>query len=215
VVGVVGDVRAGGLDRQVPPQFYLPLAQMPPSAWDWLGRTMDLVVRTRTPTFPANDLRTVVASVAPGVPVYQLSTMQEKIAGRLEQSRFDTFLLSLFSAVALMLASVGIYGVLSYIVAQRTRDIGLRMALGATQGRIAREVLGYALGLTGIGLAIGIVCGLLCSQLLSSLLYGVRSTDVVAFAGASFLLACVALLASYIPSRRASRVDPIIALRYE
>jgi putative ABC transport system permease protein len=215
VVGVVGDVRAGGLDRQVPPQFYLPLAQMPPSAWDWLGRTMDLVVRTRTPTFPANDLRAAVASVAPGVPVYQLSTMQEKIAGRLEQSRFDTFLLSPFSAVALMLASVGIYGVLSYIVAQRTRDIGLRMALGATQGRIAREVLGYALGLTGIGLAIGIVCGLLCSQLLSSLLYGVRSTDVVAFAGASFLLACVALLASYIPSRRASRVDPIIALRYE
>src|SRR5437870_8096703 len=113
IVGVVGDVHARGLDIQVQPEFYLPLAQMPPASWDWLGRTMDLVVRTRSGTFPANDLRATVASIAPGVPIYQLSTMQEKIAVTLEQSHFDTFLLTLFAGIALLLSSVGIYGVLS------------------------------------------------------------------------------------------------------
>jgi putative ABC transport system permease protein len=215
VVGVVGDVRAQGLDRQVQPQFYLPLAQMPPSAWDWLGRTMDLVVRTRNGTFPANDLRSTVASIAPGVPIYQLSTMQEKIVGTLEESHFDTFLLSLFAGVALLLSSVGIYGVLSYVVAQRTRDIGLRMALGATQAQIARDVLGYGLRLTAAGMAIGISAALACARLLSSLLYGVGSSDAVTFAAASLVLAGVALLASYIPARRAMRIDPMVALRHE
>jgi putative ABC transport system permease protein len=215
VVGVVGDVRARGLDRQVQPEFYLPLEQMPPSAWDWVGRTMDLVVRTRTEAFATNELRTVVASVAPGVPIYQLSTMRQKIAGTLEQSHFDTFLLSLFAGVALLLSSVGIYGVLSYVVAQRTRDIGVRMALGATQGQIAADVLGYGLRLIGVGVLIGVASGLACAHLLSSLLYGVKVTDTVTFLCASSALAAIALLASYIPARRAMRVDPMVALRYE
>ncbi|MGB2663858.1 MAG: ABC transporter permease [Candidatus Acidiferrum sp.] len=215
VTGVVGDVRTQGLDRQIQPEFYLPLAQMPPSAWDWLGRTMDLVVRTRNGTFPANELRSTVASIAPGVPIYQLSTMQEKISGTLEESHFDTFLLTLFAAMALLLSSVGIYGVLSYVVAQRTRDIGLRMALGATQMQIACDVLGYGLRLTAAGMAIGIAASLACARLLSSLLYGVGSSDIVTFAVASLVLAGVALLASYIPARRAMRIDPMVALRYE
>jgi putative ABC transport system permease protein len=215
VVGVVGDVRAQGLDRKVQPEFYLPLAQMPPSAWDWLGRTMDLVVRTRAGTFPANDLRTTVAAIAPGVPIYQFSTMQQKIAGTLEESHFDTFLLALFAGIALLLSSVGIYGVLSYLVAQRTRDIGIRMALGATQAQIARDVLGYGLRLTTIGMALGITFALASARLLSSLLFGVRSSDPIAFAVSSFVLACVALMASLIPALRAMRVDPVIALRYE
>ncbi|MGB2634998.1 MAG: ABC transporter permease, partial [Candidatus Acidiferrum sp.] len=215
VVGIVGDVRAQGLDRQVLPEFYLPLEQMPPSAWDWLGRTMDLVVRTKSGTFPANELRSTVASIAPGVPIYQLSTMQEKIAGTLEESHFDTLLLSLFAGMALLLSSVGIYGVLSYVVAQRTRDIGLRMALGATQAQIARDVLGYGLRLTAVGMAIGIAFALACARVFSSLLYGVGSSDAVTFSVASFFLASVALLASYIPARRAMRIDPMVALRYE
>jgi putative ABC transport system permease protein len=215
VVGVVGDVRARGLDRQVQPEFYIPMAQMPPASWDWIGRTMDLVVRTRGGTFPANDLRTAVASIAPGVPVYGLSTMQQKIAGTLEESHFDTFLLALFAGIALLLSSVGIYGVLSYVVAQRTRDIGIRMALGATPGLVMRDVLWYGLRLTGIGLVLGLAGALGATRLLSSLLYGVRSTDAITFAAISLILAAVALIASYLPARRATRVDPMVALRCE
>ena len=176
---------------------------------------MDLVVRTRTEAFATNELRSVVASVAPGVPIYQLSTMRQKIAGTLEQSHFDTFLLSLFAGIALLLSSVGIYGVLSYVVAQRTRDIGVRMALGATQGQIAGLVLSYGLRLIGMGVLIGLASALMCAHLLSSLLYGVQAADAVTFLCASFALASIALLASYIPARRAMRVDPMVALRYE
>ena len=215
VIGVVGDVHARGLERQAQPEFYLPMAQMPSSAWDWLGRTMDLMVRTRNVAFPMNLLRVAVSSIAPGVPVYQLSTMQEKIAGTLEQSHFNTFLLSLFAAIALLLSSVGIYGVLSYVVAQRTRDIGLRIALGATQAHIAQHVLGYSVRLIAFGLFLGLFSALACARLLSSLLFGVRPTDAVVFAAASVVLACVAMLASYLPARRAMRVDPMVALRYE
>ena len=215
VVGVVGDVRLRGLDVDVQPTFYLPLAQMPPGAWDWLGRTMDLVVRTRGGVFPANDLRMIVATIAPGVPIYQLSTMQEKIAGALEESHFDTFLLSLFAGIALVLSSVGIYGVLSHVFSQRTRDIGLRMALGATRGQIASHVLGSGLRLIVPGIALGVVGALAGARLVSSLLYGVRPTDFVAFVAASAILAVVALVASYIPARRAAKVDPMVALRYE
>jgi putative ABC transport system permease protein len=215
VVGVVRDVRARGLDVDVQPVFYLPLAQMPPAAWDWLGRTMDLVVRTRSGAFPANDLRSAVASIATGVPIYQLSSMKEKIAGSLEESHFDTFLLSLFGGIALLLASVGIYGVLSHVFAQRTRDIGVRMALGATRGEIAWHVLASGLRLIVVGIAIGLACALACSHLLAALLYGVRSNDAMTLTIAPLILAFCALLASYVPARRAMRVDPMVALRYE
>lgn len=215
VIGVVGDVRARGLDRQTEPSFYLPLAQMPPASWDWIGRTMDLVVRTKGGAFPANDLRTMVGSIAPGVPIYDLSTMQQKIAGTLAESHFDTFLVGIFAAIALLLSSVGIYGVLSYVVAQRTRDIGIRMALGATPSLVMRDVLWYGLRLTIVGLAVGLVGAFGGTRLLSSLLYGVRSTDAITFAAVSVMLTAVALLASYLPARRATRVDPLIALRHE
>jgi putative ABC transport system permease protein len=215
VVGVVADVRAWGLDRQVQPEFYIPIAQMPPSAWDWIGRTMDLVVRTRRGNVPVHELQSMVASVAPAVPIYRLSTMQQKISGTLERSQFDTFLLAIFAVTALLLSSVGIYGVLSYIVAQGTRDIGIRMALGASQGRIVWDVLGFGMRLAGIGLAIGLAGAAASTRLLSSLLFRVRPTDTITFTAVSLVLLVVALIASYLPARRATRVDPMVALRYE
>jgi len=215
VVGVVADVRAWGLDQQIQPQFYLPIAQMPASAWDWIGRTMDVVVRTQGGPIPLNALRTTVASIAPGVPIYRVSSMQQKISGTLERSHFDTFLLAIFAGTALLLSSVGIYGALSYIVAQRTREIGIRMALGATQAQVMRDVLGYGVRLTSLGLVFGLGGALAGTRVLSSLLYGVRSTDAITFVAVSMVLTAVAFMASYLPARRAMRVDPIIALRYE
>ena len=215
VVGVVGDVRAWGLDRQVEPEFYLPMAQMPANAWDWIGRSMDLVVRTRGGAPPVRELRAAVASIAPGVPIYALSSMQQKISSTLEESHFDTLLLAIFAALALLLSSVGIYGVLSYVVAQRTRDIGIRMALGATPAQVRREVLSYGARLTGVGSALGFVAALAATRVLASLLYGIRPTDAVTFASVSVLLAIVACVASYLPARRATKVDPMVALRHE
>jgi len=215
VVGVVADVRAWGLDQKIQPQFYLPMAQMPASAWDWIGRTMDVVVRTQGGAIPVNALRATVASIAPGVPIYRVSSMQQKISGTLERSHFDMFLLAIFAGTALLLSSVGIYGVLSYIVAQRTREIGIRMALGATQAQVMRDVLGYGVRLTSLGLVFGLAGALAGTRVLSSLLYGVRSTDAITFVAVSMVLTAVAFMASYIPARRAMRVDPIIALRYE
>ena len=216
IVGVVADVRAWGLDREVRPEFYIPMAQMPATSWDWIGRTMDLVVRAQGGTvFPSRELQSVVASVAPSVPIYRLSTMQQKISATLERSHFDTFLLAIFAATALLLSSLGIYGVLSYLVAQRTRDIGIRIALGASRGQIVWNVLGFGLRLAAAGLAVGLAGALAAMRLLSSLLYGVRPTDAITFIAVSFILLAVALLASYLPARRAMRVDPMVALRYE
>lgn len=215
VVGVAADVRAWGLDHEVKPEFYIPMTQMPASAWDWIGRTMDITVRMQGGTLSAHELQSAVASVAPGVPIYRLSTMEQKIAGTLRRSRFDTFLLAIFAGTALLLSTVGIYGVLSFIVSQRTRDIGIRMALGASRGQVLRDVLGYGMRLTGAGLLVGIAGSLAATRLLSSLLYGVSPLDALTFSVASAILAGVALLASYLPARRATEIDPIVALRYE
>jgi len=215
VVGVVADVRAAGLDRQAQGEFYLPLAQMPAAAWDWVGRTMDLAVRTPSGADPRRELPAMVASIAPGVPIYQLSTMQEKIAGTQERSHFDAFLLSIFAATALLLAAVGIYGVLSYMVAQRIRDIGIRMALGATPSNIVGDVLREGGRLAGVGVALGLAGALATVRVLSSMLYGVRTTDGITFGGACLVLLVAALLASYVPALRATRVDPMVTLRHE
>jgi putative ABC transport system permease protein len=141
--------------------------------------------------------------------------MAEVIGSSIAQPRFRTTLLSLFGAAALLLAAIGIYGVLAYTVAQQTREIGIRMALGANPGKVLRLVLGRGLRLAGFGTAIGILAALMLTQLLNSLLFGVSATDPVTFAAVAGLLLGVALLACYVPARRAMRVDPMVALRYE
>jgi putative ABC transport system permease protein len=176
---------------------------------------MDIVVRTRTTLVPAGEMRAVVARVVPGIPMYRISTMQERVASQLEQSHFDTFLLTIFATTALLLAAIGIYGVLSYTVAQRTREIGIRIALGATQTDITKDVLSQGLLLTGIGAAIGLVGAMAASRLIASILFGIKPTDVVTFVAASLIMGTIALIASYLPARRASRVDPMVALRYQ
>jgi len=164
---------------------------------------------------PIGELQAAVSSIAPGIPIYQVSTMRQKISGTLQQSRFETFLLSIFAAVALLLSMVGIYGVLSYTVTQRRRDIAIRMALGASQAHVMRDVLGYGMRLTVLGLTVGLAGALAGTRVLSSLLYGVRPIDGITFAAVSSVLLAAAFLASYLPARRAVRVDPMVALRHE
>ena len=216
VVGVVGDVHAWRLDQDLQPEFYLPLAQAPPACWDWIQRSMDIVVRsTAEPGTLTNSIRQAVLKVDAGVPAYGIETMDQLIAGSLEQSRFNTFLMSVFAGVALLLAAVGIYGVLSYLVAQRTHEIGIRMALGAQRGDVLRLVIEQGMRLTLIGISVGVVGALSTSRLLSSFLFGIKATDFTTMTSVSCLLIAVAFLASYVPARRAAKVDPMVSLRNE
>ena len=216
VIGVVGDVRAWGLDQDVQPEFYLPITQAPTASWDWIQRSMDIVVRsTADPGALTNSVRQAVLKVDAGVPVYGVETMDQLIAGSVEQSHFNTLLMSVFASVAVLLAAVGIYGVLSSLVAQRTHEIGIRMAVGAQREDVLRLVIEHGMRLTLIGISVGVVGALLTSRILNSLLFRIKATDFITMAAVSCLLMAVALVASYVPARRASKVDPMVALRYE
>jgi putative ABC transport system permease protein len=160
-------------------------------------------------------LRSALQSVDKDQAVRDISTMEQAISESISEPRFQTLLLGIFSSLALVLASVGIYGVMSYSVAQRTHDIGVRMALGAKQGDVMRLVLGQGLKSAILGVSAGLVASLALTRVLSNFLFGVTTTDPATFAGVSLLLIAVALLACYIPARRAARVDPMVALRYE
>jgi len=149
------------------------------------------------------------------MPVYDLSTMEQAVSESVSQPRFYMLLLSAFATLALLLAALGIYGVISYSVSQRTRELGIRIALGATQDRVMRLVLGHGLMLTVVGVSVGLLGAYWLTRVVAALLYGVEATDVVTFAGVALVLLGVASLASYLPARRAARVDPVIAMRAE
>jgi putative ABC transport system permease protein len=216
VVGVVADVRAHGVGEAIEPEFYLPMAQAPAVAWQWLERTMTLALRSPGDAATvAGAMRDAVWSVDRSLPVYAIETMDERRAESLAASRFSTMLLTAFGGLALLLAAVGVYGVISYGVSQRTQEIGIRVALGAGHRNVLELVVGHAAVLTGAGLLLGLGGALGLSRLIGGLLFQVSPTDPPTLAAGTVLLAAVALLAAVVPARRAARVDPAVALRAE
>ena len=212
VVGVVGDVRQAGLYGEQLPELYAPYAQERRS---WAA-PRDLVVRTRGDAASlAGTVRDAVWAVDKDQPVSNIRTMEQVLAATISRERFQMLLLSLFASLALVLACVGLYGVISYAVAQRTHEIGIRMALGAQSADVLRLVIRQGMILTLAGLLIGLAGGLMVTRVMTDMLYGVTARDVVTFMSAGGLLIVVAFLACYLPARRATKVDPLIALRYE
>jgi len=211
VVGVVKDVRHNGLTAEIRPELYTLHRQD-----RYALNSMYLAIRTGSdPTSLAGAVRSQVLSLDSEQPVSDITTLESMIAGSVAQTRFSAMLLGLFAIIALLLAAVGIYGVISYSIAQRTHEIGIRMALGASVGDILRMVIRQGMTFTLIGIAIGLGAALALTQLMSSLLYGVTANDPATFAGITLLLGLIALVACYIPARRATKVDPMSALRYE
>jgi predicted permease len=209
IVGLVGDTREASPDRPASPQMFMSFDQKP------IGGLAFLLRSSRSPKALAAEVRAAVAAVDPEEPVDRMQTMDQVVAKSIGQPRFRTLLLSLFGAVALALASVGIYGVMAYSVSQRTQEIGIRMALGASAPDVLRLVLGQVLRLTAAAVAIGVVGALAVSRTLSSLLYGVTPTDPATFGAVALALFGVATLAAWVPARRAARMDPTAALRHE
>jgi putative ABC transport system permease protein len=211
VVGVVGDVHQTGLYEQKL-EFYVPYAQERRS----FMAPRDLVVRTKSdPALIASAVRNAVWAVDKDQPVSNVRTLDQVFAAAISQERFQTLMLGLFAGLALLLACVGLYGVISYAVVQRTHEIGVRMALGAQPVDVLRLVIRQGMTLTLAGLVVGIVVGTFVTRVLTDMLFGVTPRDPLTFAGVPVLLLLVALLACYIPARRATRIDPLIALRSE
>lgn len=209
IIGVVGDTRLYGLDQPARFEVYLPLAQRP-------SEDMHLEVRSATdPAALTSAIRGAVGSIDPDVPLYGVQTLKQAVADSVSTRRLTLSLLGLFSLLALALAAIGIYGVISYATAQRTHEIGIRMTLGAGPASVVRLVVGQGARLTAIGLAAGLVGGVALARLLGALLYQVGAADPATFAVAAAVLASVALGASWLPARRASRIDPAVALRRE
>jgi putative ABC transport system permease protein len=209
IVGVAAEVRLQGLSQGSTPTIYVPHAQSP-------RRGMTFVVRTGgDPLSLAGSITSAIQSVNKDQPVIRVEAMEQVVADSLAQSRFSAVLLSLFGTLALALAAVGIYGVMAYNVTQRTREIGLRMALGAQAGDVLRLVIGQGLKLALLGVALGVTGAFALTRLLKALLFSVSTTDPLTFGVVTALLAVVALLACFIPARRAAKVDPMVALRYE
>jgi putative ABC transport system permease protein len=216
VIGVVGDVRAQGLDEAPVPEFYLPMVQAPAAAWSWTDRTMTVAVRAQgDPLALMAPLRQAVAEVDASVPLYNLGTMQGRVMDSMAQSQFSTVLLTVFGAIALILAAIGVYGVISYGVTQRTQEIGIRMALGARHADVVGMVVRHGAVLAGVGLTVGLAGALALSRLIGSLLFQVSPTDPPTFAIGTVVLTAVAVLAAALPARRAAATDPMIALRNE
>ena len=209
VVGVIGDVKDAGLDEADPPQIFLAYRQ-------WPVHSMAVVVTTAVPPSSIADaVRRQVYAIDPNMPVANVRTLEQIVARSISQPRFYTTLLAVFAILALVLAAIGIFGVLSYAVAQRTREIGIRMALGARSRTVVGLVVRQAMALAAAGVAAGMIAAWWVSGLLATLLFEVTPRDPLTYGGVAGTLALVALFAAYVPARRATRVDPVVALRAE
>ncbi len=220
IVGVVGHVEHWGLGSKANPnlqaQLYLPVWQVPNQFWPLLANGCGYVVRTATGTRDvANSIRQAAEKVESTAVLYDIRPMEEIVSRSISKQRLTLFLLTAFSALALVLSSVGIYGVISYLTGQRTHEIGVRVALGASRSDVLRMVLGEGMRITLIGVAIGLAAAFGLTRLITTIIYGVGATDPITFATVAILLSAIALFACYIPARRAMRVDPMIALRHE
>jgi ABC-type antimicrobial peptide transport system permease subunit len=206
---VAGDVKYGRLDEPAEPDVYVPFAQSSESP-------VSLVVRTRSaPLALAPEIRRAVLRLDRDLPVFDVRTLEQRISASTSRLRFGTFLLSLFAAVSCLLAAVGLYGVIASSVVGRTREIGIRVALGASPPRVAGLVMSDGLRLALLGLALGLTLALAFARVLSGFLYRLSATDPATFLAAALLLLAVSLTASYVPTRRALQVDPAVALRHE
>jgi putative ABC transport system permease protein len=210
VIGIVADVRAGGPAEPPPPTFYVPLSQMDDQT---VQRGLFVVARSDgDPTRLGPGIRTAVSAIDDTIPLYGVVPMEERLAGTLRTARFATMLLTLLAVIGLVLAAVGIYGVIGYFAAQRRSEIGIRMALGATRAQVVHLVLRQALRPTLAGLAIGLTAAVFATQAIASQLVNVRPTDPITFAAVATVLLLVAVAAALVPARRASRLDPTRAL---
>lgn len=209
VVGLARDVKYSSLNEPPAPFVYRPLAQ------DW-GGFMTLIVHTRSnPVKFTAPLREALTGLDPNLRVYEIQTLEEYASGSLWQVRWQAVLLAVFGGLAMALAAVGLYGVVAYTVAQQTRELGIRTAIGAQRNDLLWMVLGRGLTLTAVGIAVGLLLSAAATRLLGKLLYGMSPLDPVSFAAASLAWTAVAMLASYVPARRAMKVDPVVALRWE
>jgi putative ABC transport system permease protein len=207
IVGVVGDVKTAALSHNTMPQFYTPVAQDPSTA-------MSLVIRTvLDPSTVARSAQQVVRAIDPSLPVYDVITMDDRIAKSIGQPRFETTLLAVFAASALFLAAIGIFGVVAHSTAQRTHEIGIRMALGADAARVVQTVMFDGLRPVIAGVMLGLTAAFYLSSILRTALFQVSTTDPASFVLAAGLLTLVAVVACLVPARRATKVDPVIALR--
>jgi putative ABC transport system permease protein len=212
IVGIVADVKRLSLREDPAPEMYVPYNQ---KVWPSL-LTMDVILRTKVdPASLTDDVRNALRSVDPDLPLAKIATLSTIVDDSMTLPRFAMLVLGSFAGVALLLASVGLYGVISYFVGQRTREIGVRVALGARPRDVFGMVLGQGARLAAIGIALGLLAALAATRMMVSFLYRVQPIDPLTFAALPFVLLFIALLACYVPARRAMRVDPLVALRHE
>jgi ABC-type antimicrobial peptide transport system permease subunit len=209
IVGIVGDVRAFGRESEIPPEIYLPYTQPPDGAWNAFNRTMTVMVRTRPGADIAPAMRQALRSVDPLVPGWDLQPMSRALEQSTASRRFNTLLLTLLGATGLLLATIGIYGLIAFLVSQRRHEIGVRMVLGATTRDIARMIVRQSATLALIGVGIGALVSFWATKSLRNLLFEVQSSDPIAYVAAGAVLVAAALVASLVPARRAARVEPV------